>query len=311
MSMIATRDAYGESLAKLGEENSSVVVLDADLSGSTKTSLFAKKFPERFFNMGIAEANMIGTAAGLAAAGKIPFASTFAIFAVGRAWEQVRQSVAYPKANVKIVATHSGVTVGEDGGSHQSVEDIAIMRAVPNMTVIVPADGIETALAVQAAADFKGPVYVRLGRNKVQTIFDDSYQFAIGKGVQLRGGTDLTFIGTGLMTAQALLAADILQAEGVSARVIHIATVKPLDEELILAAARETGAIITAEEHSIIGGLGGAVAELLSEKCPVKLKRVGIKDRFGLSGKGDELLKYFGLLPENLVDAAKDLLAGR
>lgn len=311
MSMIATRDAYGEALAKLGEENSSVVVLDADLSGSTKTSLFAKKFPERFFNMGIAEANMIGTAAGLAAAGKIPFASTFAIFAVGRAWEQVRQSVAYPKANVKIVATHSGVTVGEDGGSHQSVEDIAIMRAVPNMTVIVPADGIETALAIQAAADFKGPVYVRLGRNKVQTIFDDSYKFIIGKGVQLRGGTDLTFIGTGLMTAQALLAADILQSEGVSARVIHIATVKPLDEELILAAARETGAVVTAEEHSIIGGLGGAVAELLSEKCPVKLKRVGIKDRFGLSGKGDELLKYFGLLPENLVDVAKDLLAGR
>lgn len=311
MSMIATRDAYGEALAKLGEENSTVVVLDADLSGSTKTSLFAKKFPERFFNMGIAEANMIGTAAGLAAAGKIPFASTFAIFAAGRAWEQVRQSVAYPKANVKIVATHSGVTVGEDGGSHQSVEDIAIMRAVPNMTVIVPADGVETALAIQAAADFHGPVYVRLGRNKVQTIFDDSYRFAIGKGVQLREGADLTFIGTGLMTAQALLAAEILRAGGVSARVIHIATVKPLDEELILAAARETGAIVTAEEHSIVGGLGGAVAELLSEKCPVKLKRVGIRDRFGLSGKGDELLKYFGLLPENLVDAAKEVLAGR
>jgi len=311
MSMIATRDAYGEALAKLGEENSNVVVLDADLSGSTKTSLFAKKFPERFFNMGIAEANMIGTAAGLAAAGKIPFASTFAIFAVGRAWEQVRQSVAYPKANVKIVATHSGVTVGEDGGSHQSIEDIAIMRAVPNMTVIVPADGIETALAIQAVAAFNGPVYVRLGRNKVQTIFDDSYTFSIGKGVQLRAGTDLTFVGTGLMTAQALLAAEILQAEGVSARVIHIATVKPLDEEIIITAARETGAIITAEEHSIIGGLGGAVAELLSEKCPVKLKRVGIKDRFGLSGKGDELLKYFGLLPENLVAAAKEILAGR
>lgn len=311
MSMIATRDAYGEALAKLGEENGNVVVLDADLSGSTKTSLFAKKFPERFFNMGIAEANMIGTAAGLAAAGKIPFASTFAVFATGRAWEQVRQSVAYPKANVKIVATHSGVTVGEDGGSHQSVEDIAIMRAVPNMTVIVPADGVETALAIRAAADFKGPVYVRLGRNKVQTIFDDSYSFAIGKGVQLRGGSDLTFIGTGLMTAQALLAADALQAEGVSVRVIHIATIKPLDEELIVAAARETGAIITAEEHSIIGGLGGAVAELLAEKCPVKLKRIGIRDRFGLSGKADELLKYFGLLPENLVEAAKDLLAGR
>jgi len=309
--MIATRDAYGEALAKLGEENNNIVVLDADLSGSTKTSLFAKKFPERFFNMGIAEANMIGTAAGLAAAGKIPFASTFAIFAVGRAWEQVRQSVAYPKANVKIVATHSGVTVGEDGGSHQSVEDIAIMRAVPNMTVIVPADGVETVLAIKAAADFKGPVYVRLGRSKVQTIFDDSYTFAIGKGVELRGGNDLTFIGTGLMTAQALLAAEMLQTEGVSARVIHIATVKPLDEKIILEAARETGAIITAEEHSIIGGLGGAVGELLSEKCPVKLKRIGIKDRFGLSGKGDELLKYFGLLPENLVSAAKELLAGK
>lgn len=309
MSMIATRDAYGEALAKLGEENDNIVVLDADLSGSTKTSLFAKKFPERFFNMGIAEANMIGTAAGLAAAGKIPFASTFAIFAVGRAWEQVRQSVAYPKANVKIVATHSGITVGEDGGSHQSVEDIAIMRAVPNMTVIVPADGIETALAVKAAADFKGPVYVRLGRNKVPTIFDDTYKFEIGKGVMLRPGTDITFIGTGLMTAQALVAADLLQAEGISARVIHIATIKPLDEEIILAAARETGAIVTAEEHSIIGGLGGAVSELLSEKCPTKLKRVGIKDRFGLSGKGDELLKYFGLLPENLVEAAKEILA--
>jgi len=310
-SMIATRDAYGEVLATLGEENNNIVVLDADLSGSTKTSLFAKKFPERFFNMGIAEGNMIGTAAGLAAAGKVPFASTFAIFAVGRAWEQVRQSVAYPKANVKIVATHSGVTVGEDGGSHQSVEDIAIMRAVPNMTVIVPADGIETALAVRAAADFNGPVYVRLGRGKVPTIFDDSYRFSIGKGVQLRAGNDLTLIGTGLMTAQALLAADILQQEGISARVLHIATIKPLDEELILAAARETGAILTAEEHSVIGGLGGAVAELLAERCPVRLKRVGIQDRFGLSGKGDELLKYFGLMPENLVDAAKELLARR
>lgn len=309
MSMIATRDAYGEALAKLGEENENIVVLDADLSGSTKTSLFAKKFPERFFNMGIAEANMIGTAAGLAAAGKIPFASTFAIFAVGRAWEQVRQSVAYPKANVKIVATHSGITVGEDGGSHQSVEDIAIMRAVPNMTVIVPADGIETTLAVKAAAHFKGPVYVRLGRNKVPTVFEDSYKFEIGKGVMLRPGTDITFVGTGLMTAQALVAADLLQAEGISARVVHIATIKPLDEDIIIAAARETGAIVTAEEHSIIGGLGGAVAELLSEKCPTKLKRVGIKDRFGLSGKGDELIKYFGLLPENLVEAAKEILA--
>src|SRR5512135_2859082 len=215
--MKATRDAYGKILAELGAENHNIVVLDADLSGSTKTSLFAKRFPERFFNMGIAEANMVGTAAGLAAAGKIPFASTFAIFAVGRAWEQVRQSVAYPKANVKIVATHSGVTVGEDGGSHQSVEDIAIMRAVPNMTVIVPADGVETALAVRAAAAFRGPVYVRLGRNKVPTIFPPDHRFEIGKGCQMRPGNDMTFVTTGLMTAPAIAAAEILGKEGISA----------------------------------------------------------------------------------------------
>ena len=307
-SMIATRDAYGEVLVELGAENENVVVLDADLSGSTKTAGFAGKFPERFFNMGIAEANMIGTAAGLAAAGKIPFASTFAIFAVGRAWEQVRQSVAYPKANVKIVATHSGITVGEDGGSHQSIEDIAIMRAVPNMTVIVPADGVETKLAIRAAAAYKGPVYVRLGRNKVPTIFAADYRFAIGKGCLLRDGSDLTFIGTGLMTAQALAAAELLQQQGISARVLHIATVKPLDEELIIAAAGDTGAVVTAEEHSIVGGLGGAVAELLSERCPVPLVRVGIRDRFGLSGKAEELLKYFGLMPEHLVEAAKEVL---
>jgi transketolase len=306
--MIATRDAYGEVLAELGAENGNVVVLDADLSGSTKTSVFAKKFPERFFNMGIAEANMIGTAAGLAAAGKIPFASTFAIFAVGRAWEQVRQSVAYPKANVKIVATHSGVTVGEDGGSHQSVEDIAIMRAVPNMTVIVPADGVETKAAIRAAAAHNGPVYVRLGRNKVPTVIPADATFTIGKGCQLRDGNDLTFVTTGLMTAQALAAADLLAARGVSARVVHIATIKPLDEELIVAAARETGAIVTAEEHSIIGGLGGAVAELLAEQCPVPVKRVGIRDRFGLSGKAEELIKYFGLQPANLVEAAEEIL---
>ena len=306
--MIATRDAYGEVLVELGAENENVVVLDADLSGSTKTSGFARKFPERFFNMGIAEANMVGTAAGLAASGKIPFASTFAIFAVGRAWEQVRQSVAYSKANVKIVATHSGITVGEDGGSHQSVEDIAIMRAVPNMTVIVPADGVETRLAIRAAAAYKGPVYVRLGRNKVATIFDDNYKFSIGKGCQLRDGSDLTFVATGLMTAQAMAAAELLQKQGISARVIHIATIKPLDEELILAAARETGAIVTAEEHSVVGGLGGAVAELLVERFPVPVKRVGIQDRFGLSGKAEELMKYFGLLPENLLEAAKEVL---
>ncbi|GFE56451.1 transketolase family protein [Geobacter sp. AOG1] len=308
-SMIATRDAYGETLAELGGEDPRIVVLDADLSGSTKTGVFAKKFPERFFNMGIAEANMVGTAAGLAAVGKVPFVSTFAIFAVGRAWEQVRQSVAYPKANVKIVATHGGVTVGEDGGSHQSVEDVAIMRAVPNMTVIVPADGVETKAAIRAVAAYKGPVYVRLGRNKVPTIFPADYRFEIGKGTELVAGTDLTFVTTGLMTAQAVAAAEQLKKEGVSARVVHIGTVKPLDQEIIVKAARETGAIVTAEEHSIVGGLGSAVAEVLAEQCPVPLKRVGVNDRFGTSGKAEELLKYFGLTAENLVETGRELLA--
>ena len=306
--MAATRDAYGTTLVELGEQNPSVVVLDADLSGSTKTGLFAKKFPERFFNMGIAEANMVCTAAGLAAAGKIPFVSTFAIFAAGRAWEQIRQSVAYPKANVKIVPTHGGVTVGEDGGSHQSVEDIAIMRAIPNMTVIVPADAVETAAAVRAVAAFKGPVYLRLGRNRVPTIFDDSSTFEIGKGTVMVDGTDLTFVTTGLMTAQALIAAERLMKEGISARVLHMATVKPLDGELLLDAALETGAIVTAEEHSIVGGLGGAVAEFLSEQSPTPLVRVGVNDRFGTSGKSEELLKYFGLTHEELEDAARRVL---
>jgi transketolase len=306
--MIATRDAYGETLAELGAEHEEIVALDADLSGSTKTGVFAKKFPERFFNMGIAEANMVGTAAGLAAVGKVPFVSTFAIFAVGRAWEQVRQSVAYPKANVKIVATHGGVTVGEDGGSHQSVEDIAIMRAVPNMTVIVPADGIETKGAIRAAAAYKGPVYIRLGRNKVPTIFPPDHRFEIGKGCELRKGRDMTFVATGLMTAPALAAAELLEKEGISARVVHIATIKPLDKEIILTAARETGAIVTAEEHSIIGGLGGAVAEFLGEEHPVPIKRVGVRDRFGTSGKAEELLKYFGLTSEDLVEAAREAL---
>lgn len=308
-SMVATRDAYGEVLAELGGENPDIVALDADLSGSTKTSVFAKKFPERFFNMGIAEANMMGTAAGLAAAGKVPFVSTFAIFAVGRAWEQMRQSVAYPKANVKIVATHGGVTVGEDGGSHQSVEDIAIVRAVPNMTVIVPADGVETKAAIRAAAAHRGPFYIRLGRNKVPTIFSEDYRFEIGKGALMTPGSDMTFVTTGLMTAQAMAAAELLAKEGISARVVHISTIKPLDREIIVEAASETGAIVTAEEHSVVGGLGGAVAELLGEECPVPVKRVGVMDRFGTSGKAEELLKYFGLLPPDLVEAAREVLA--
>jgi transketolase len=307
--MKATRDAYGEVLAELGAENGNIVVLDADLSGSTKTAVFAKKFPERFFNMGIAEANMVGTAAGLAAAGKIPFLSTFAIFAAGRAWEQIRQSVAYPKANVKIVPTHGGVTVGEDGGSHQSVEDIALMRAIPNMTVIVPADAAETRKAIRAVAEHKGPAYVRLGRNKVPTIFEEDYNFEIGKGCEVMPGTDMTFVTTGIMTGQAVIAAELLKKEGISARIVHIATIKPLDREIILKAAEETGAIVTAEEHSVIGGLGGAVAELLSEARPTPVKRVGVRDRFGTSGKAEELLKYFGLTPDDLAEAAREVLA--
>lgn len=307
--MIATRDAYGEVLAELGGENDKIVVLDADLSGSTKTGVFAKKFPNRFFNMGIAEANMVGTAAGLASVGKIPFLSTFAIFAAGRGWEQIRQSVAYPKANVKVVATHGGVTVGEDGGSHQSVEDVAIMRAIPNMTVIVPADGEETKGAIRAAAAHKGPVYVRLGRNKVPSVFPAGHKFEIGKGVVVVPGTDLTFITTGLMTAQAVIAAEKLKAEGISARVLHIGTVKPLDKELVEEAARETGAVITAEEHSVVGGLGGAVAEFLAETCPTIMKRVGVYDRFGTSGKSDELLKYFGLNAETLIEEAREIVS--
>ncbi len=307
--MMATRDAYGQVLAELGAENENIVVLDADLSGSTKTSVFAKKFPERFFNMGIAEANMVGTAAGLAAAGKIPFVSTFAIFAAGRAWEQIRQSVAYPRANVKIVPTHGGITVGEDGGSHQSVEDIALMRAIPNMTVIVPADATETRKVIKAVAEYNGPVYIRLGRNKVPTVFREDFYFEIGKGCEVVPGADLTFVTTGIMTAQAVKAGELLLKEGISARVVHIATIKPLDREIILKAAEETGAIVTAEEHSIIGGLGGAVAEFLAENRPTPLKRVGVRDRFGTSGKADELIKYFGLTPEDLADAAREVLA--
>lgn len=306
--MIATRDAYGEALAELGETNKDVVVLDADLSGSTKTAVFAKKFPERFFNMGIAEQNMMGTAAGLAASGKIPFASTFAIFATGRAWEQVRQSIAYPKLNVKIVATHAGITVGEDGASHQSVEDIAVMRVIPNMTVIVPADGVETKKVINEIVRYKGPVYVRLSRGKSPVVLDDSYSFEIGKGVVLKDGTDVSLIACGVMVYKALQAADILGKEGVSARVINISSIKPIDADLIIRAARETGCVVTAEEHSIIGGLGGAVAETLAENCPIPVKRVGIEDKFGTSGDADLLMELYGLTADNIAKAAREVI---
>lgn len=306
--MIATRDAYGKTLLEIGREDERVVVLDADLSRSTKTSVFAKEFPGRFFNAGIAESNMVGMAAGLAAGGMIPFVSTFAVFAAGRAFEQIRQSLAYPKLNVKVVATHGGITVGEDGGSHQSVEDLAIMRAVPNMTVLCPADGPETSAAIRAAAAFEGPVYVRLGRSKVPVVFDQGCDFAIGKGACVRDGKDMTFVTTGLMTALALDAARILEEAGVSARVVHLGTIKPLDADIVLKAARETGAIVTAEEHSVIGGLGGAVCETLCEAHPVPLERVGMRDVFGQSGNGDELLAYYGLTAAGLVEAAQRVI---
>lgn len=306
--MIATRDAYGEALAELGETNKDVVVLDADLSGSTKTAIFAKKFPERFFNMGVAEQDMMGTAAGLAASGKIPFASTFAIFATGRAWEQVRQSIAYPKLNVKIVASHAGITVGEDGASHQSVEDISVMRVIPHMTVIVPADGVETRKVIEEIVKYRGPVYVRISRGKSPVVLDDSYSFEIGKGTVLRDGSDVTLIACGIMVPKALDAAEMLKKDGLSARVVNISTIKPLDVPLIVKAAKETGCIVTAEEHSIVGGLGGAVAEVLAENFPVPLKRVGVEDKFGASGDADRLMEIYGLTSENIAKAAKEAI---
>lgn len=308
MSM-ATRDAYGEALKILGKTNKDVVVLDADLSSSTKTAGFGKENPERFINVGIAEQNLIGTAAGLAATGKIPFASSFAMFATGRAFEIIRNSVAYPKLNVKIAATHAGLTVGEDGASHQALEDLSIMRSIPNMTVICPADGVEAKAAVLGAAEYVGPVYIRLGRSKVPTIFnEDDYVFEIGKGKELKKGSDLTIIATGIMVAKALEASETLKSQGISARVINIHTIKPIDEKIIIDAARETGCIVTAEEHNIIGGLGSAVSEVLSENYPVPLKRVGVCDTFGESGNGDALLEKYGLTAEKLVEASKEII---
>ncbi len=306
---VATREAYGKALLVLGAENPNVVVLDADLSKSTKTADFAKKYPERFFNMGIAEANLLGTAAGLAAAGKIPFASTFAIFAVGRAFEQIRNSIAYPKLNVKIAATHSGITVGEDGGSHQAIEDVAIMRAVPNMVVLVPADGEETRQVVLAAAQYKGPVYIRMGRLDVPLLFGEEYRFEIGKANVLKKGTDVAIMANGVMVSMALEAASELADQGVSVSVVNVASVKPLDEETIVRIAKTTKAVVTAEEHNIIGGLGSAVAEVLGEKQPTPMVRVGLKDTFGESGRPLELLEKYGLTKAELVKAVHEVLA--
>lgn len=303
---IATREAYGKTLAQLGMENPNIVVFDADLSKSTKTADFKKVCPDRFINMGIAEANMMSTAAGISTCGKIPFVSTFAVFAAGRAFEQIRNSICYPRLNVKICATHAGLTVGEDGASHQSIEDISLMRTLPNMTVICPSDAVETEAAVRFAASYNGPCYIRLGRLGVPVINDrPEYKFEIGKGVILREGKDATIIATGIMVDAALEAYNILSEEGIKVEVINIHTIKPIDKELIIKSARKTGIVITAEEHSIIGGLGSAVCELLSENMPTPVVRVGVKDTFGESGKPAELLKAYGLTASDIAKAVK------
>lgn len=305
---IATRDAYGETLAELGKRNEDIVVLDADLSGSTKTKKFSKLYPKRFFNIGISEQDMVGTASGLSLTGKIPFASTFAIFETGRAWEQIRQTVCYSNLNVKLVATHGGLTVGEDGASHQSLEDIALMRVLPNMTVIVPADGFETQQVIDTVAEYKGPVYARLGRSKVPPVMPSDYKFQIGKAYIFNIGSDVTIIANGIMVSAALQARDILKTKGINAGVVNMSTIKPLDTEALLETARQTRLIITAEEHSIIGGLGGAVSEFLSENHPIKVNRIGVRDSFGCSGKPEELLKFFGLTSDDIVNVALNSL---
>ena len=306
---IATREAYGNALAELGEKYD-FVVLDADLAAATKTGTFKKKFPERFFNCGIAEGNMMSVAAGLAAAGKVVFASSFAMFAAGRAYEQIRNSIGYPHLNVKIGATHAGITVGEDGATHQCIEDFALMRAIPGMTVINPADAVEARAAVEAAINFYGPVYIRFGRYAVPVINDkDSFKFEIGKGTTMREGKDVTIVATGMLVSMALEAAEILKNEGIDTRVINISTIKPIDKDIILDAARATGAIVTAEEHSIIGGLGSAVSEVVCEGCPVPVIKLGIEDKFGRSGKVPPLLEAYGLTVENLVAKTKAALA--
>ncbi len=303
---MATRDAYGITLAMLGRKNPDIVVLDADLSCSTKTSVFAKAFPERFFNMGISEQDMIGTAAGLALTGKIPFASTFAIFAAGRAWEQVRQTVCYSNANVKIVATHGGITVGEDGATHQALEDIALMRVIPGITVIVPADAYETAQSIVAASEYPGPVYIRLGRAKVSSVMPEDYRFQIGRAYIFKLGRDVNIVANGIMVAEALKASDVLNKEGIDTGVINLSTVKPIDEEVLLKIAKSSKLIVTAEEHSIIGGLGSAVAEFISENYPVQIKRIGVRDSFGCSGSWKELLEFYGLTSQNIIQTVKE-----
>lgn len=305
---VATRDAYGATLLSLGSRDERIVVLDADLSCSTKTIQFARAFPSRFFNVGISEQDMIGTAAGLSLTGKIPFASTFAVFETGRAWEQIRQTICYSRLNVKLAATHSGVTVGEDGASHQAVEDIALMRVLPGMTVIVPSDGFETAQAIEAAAEYRGPVYIRLGRAKMPPVMPPEYRFRIGKAHLFRSGRDIMIVAIGVMVPAALQACEMLLKEGIDTGVINMSTVKPLDGPVLLDAARNTRCVVTAEEHSILGGLGGAVAEYLSEHHPIPVKRVGVRDTFGCSGSPSELLQLYGLTAEEIARIARESL---
>ena len=307
----ATREAYGETLKELGAQIPEIVVLDADLSASTKTAVFAKAFPDRFFDTGIAEGNMMSVAAGLAASGKIPFASTFAVFGAGRAYEQIRNSICYPNLNVKVAVTHAGLTVGEDGATHQMLEDIALMRALPNMTVVVPADAAETAQVIRWAASYQGPVYIRMGRAKVEDVISPDAEFVPGKSTTLADGSDVTLMACGIMTQQALQAAKMLAEKGISARVFNMSSIKPIDEAAIVKAAKETGAIVTCEEHTVMGGLGSAVAEVVVRHCPVPMAMVGTEDVFGQSGKASEVLKVYGLTPEHIALEAKKLVEAK
>ena len=301
----ATRQSYGEALVELAKENNNIVVLDADLAGATKTNMFAKEFPERFFDMGIAEQDMMATAAGFATCGKIPFASTFAVFATGRSYDQIRNSICYPNLNVKICATHCGITVGEDGATHQMLEDINLMRGLPNMTVISPADDVEAKWAVKEATKIEGPVYIRFGRAATPVIYGEESKFELGKAIQFGEGTDATIFATGIMLAEALKAKEELEKEGINIRVVDFHTIKPIDSEMIVKCAKETKKLISIEEHSIIGGLGSAIAEVLTEKYPAKLIRMGIQDCFGKSGNALELLKHFGLTSEEIIENVK------
>ncbi len=305
----ATREGYGDALLELGREYSNVVVLDADLAKSTQSYRFKEAFPDRFFDCGVAEQNMMGTAAGLAASGMICYTGSFAIFATGRAFEQIRNTIAYSNLNVKICPTHAGITVGEDGASHQTVEDLALMRVIPNLKVIIPADYYEAKAAAKAAAEIDGPVFIRMGRPKIPTIFDENYEFEFGKVLKLREGKDVTICAVGIMVGVSLEAADELAKEGIGAEVLNIHTLKPLDEKTILESVKKTGSVVTAEEHSIIGGLGGAISELLGKKMPLPIEMVGVKDRFGTSGSIPELLDYFGLSKQDIVVAVKSVLA--